>query len=81
MQQQREKIERRKAAKQGDDGMRQESIKNKAVPVTLRLSREQHGKLAAKAKSLGVSLNSMIAIAADMGLTLMEGKITIHLEK
>ena len=50
----------------------------KTIPLTLRLSKEQHAKLSKKAKELAVSLNSIISATSDIGLMMMEGKITIQ---
>jgi len=50
----------------------------KPIPLTLRLTREQHEKLRGKALELGVSLNSLITMLAELGLGVLDGAIIVR---
>lgn len=48
------------------------------IQTGLRIPQNRYDELVSLAESVGVSLNSLILMLIDMGLTLRNGRVTLH---
>lgn len=48
------------------------------IQTGLRIPQDRYDELVRLAETVGISLNSLILMLIDMGLTLRNGRITLH---
>lgn len=50
------------------------------IQTGLRIPEKRYNELISLAQEMGVSLNSLLLMLVDLGLTLRNGKVILHLE-
>ena len=53
-------------------------MKDDKIQTGLRIPQQRYEELTALAGEMGVSLNSLILVLVDLGLSLRNGRVTLH---
>lgn len=55
-------------------------MKDEKIQTGLRIPEKKYNELITLANDIGVSLNSLILMLVDLGLTVRNGRLTLHQE-